>query len=100
MTTDALALRLDERSGDLRSVKQSGLHRQRPTFEVRRNCLALYQFHLQVVWSYIVERAESGMNERRNRASLALESVAEPFIGGLDRYQATQACVHGAKHFS
>ena len=81
---DALAVRLHQRSHDLRSVGERRLHGKRSAFEPGRDRLALHQFHDEVIRPNIVERADVGMIQRRNRARLALETRAKPLLSGLD----------------
>ena len=46
-----------------------------PRFKPRSQRFALHQFHHQVVRADIVQRADVGVADRRNRARLLLESV-------------------------
>ena len=81
---DALAVRLDQRSHNLRGIEERRLHRKRSALQPGRDRLALHQFHHQVVRPNVVERADVGVVQRRNRARLALETGAELLASGLD----------------
>ena len=81
---DALAVRLRQRSRNLRGIQERRLHGKRSALQPGRYRLALHQFHDQVVRPNIVERADVGMIQRRNRARLALETGAELLMSDLD----------------
>ena len=78
------------RGGDLAGVVDGGVDRD-GSGEVG----ALDQFHHQVIRTDVVERADVGMIERRNRARLALKASAELFVRRLDGHVASQARVAG-----
>jgi hypothetical protein len=100
---DALPVRLVERVGDLRAVAQGLLERQRTLGEALRERVAFEKLHDEVVHvsvpSDVVDRADVGMRELRDRLGLAVETL--PHLGGgrhvrrqdLDRDDAQEAAV-------
>src|SRR5205085_11292506 len=73
------------------------LYWKRPAFEPVRDGLALHQFHHEVVRPDVVESADVGVIQRRNRTGLALEAGAELLMGELDGDGPAEARVDGAK---
>src|SRR5439155_10461326 len=96
---DLLAVRLRQCSRDLRGIQERRLPWKRSAFEPGCYGLALHQFHYQVIRPHIVERADVGMVERRNRARLALETGAELFVSRLDGDGAPYSRVYRPKDF-
>ena len=78
---DASLVRGFQRVGDLPRDAQSFIERHRP---FRR--FALDVLHHQVIWADVVQRANVGMIQRRDRARLLLEAFGEPFVRDFDRY--------------
>src|SRR5665213_3872808 len=88
---DALAVRLFERITDLPRDTQ-GFIRWQGTFWG----FALYQFHDEVIRPDVVEMANVGMVQRRDRAHFAVEAFVELYGGNLDRDIATHTRIAGA----
>ena len=78
---DPLPVRLVERVGDLGCEPQGLLERQRTLSQPIRECLAFEKLHHQVLdavlVSDVVERADVGVRELRDRLRLALEPLAD-----------------------
>ena len=60
----------------------------------------LHQFHDEVVGANVVESADVGVVQGRNRPSLSLEALAETFGGDFDGDVAAQARVSRARYTS
>ena len=77
---DALPVRLGQRVGDLDAVPQRLLERERPLHEAVRERLAFEEFHDEVLDAVliadVVERADVGVGELRDRLRLPLEPLA------------------------
>ena len=83
---DALAVRAIERVGDLGSVTQRLIQRQRSLGQPVRERLPFQQLHDEVLGSvlmpHVVERADVRMGELRDRLRLALEALERLRGGG------------------
>src|SRR5437016_7820733 len=92
--------RFYQRGHNLRRIGERCLHWKRSAFEPGCNRLALHQLHYEVIRPNVVERADVGMIQRRNRARLTLETRAKSLMSGLESDGAAQSRVNGQKDFS
>src|SRR5215469_3505547 len=82
----ALAVSRIQRVQDLTGILHGLAERKRP-LQLR----SFYELHHQIVGTDIVKLADMRMIQRRHRAGLALESLAESLFRDLDRHGAVQA---------
>src|ERR1700761_6354308 len=95
---NALAMRLGECRSNLSRVADGRFGWEWPSFQLRCQRFALYQFHDQVVIANIMQRADVGVIERGNDASLTLETGTELLMNDLNGNVAAQTGVHRAKN--
>ena len=93
---DAFLVRGFERVGDLARNGERFLERNRPPFDALGKGFALDQLHHQVVGADIVQRANTRVVQRGDRARFAFEAVAELLGGHLYSHFTVQARVGGA----
>jgi len=100
---DALFVRSLERRHNLPCQAQRFLEwkargRTRALGEHLGKRLAFDQFHHQIVRSDVVQRADVGMIQRRDRACFALEALAETLVGELDGDVPSEPGIAGSIH--
>src|SRR5262249_12166846 len=98
---DAGGVRAVERAADLTGDPQRLVDGQRSALEPRGERLALQVLHDNEAVADVVERADVGMRELRDRAGFAVEALPELRVGGdrrgqhLDRHRPIEARVAG-----
>src|SRR5215469_4029145 len=69
---------------DLARNSQCFIQRYASSVDPMRQCRSFHQLHDHVIGPNVVQRADVGVIQRRNGASLALESFVEPLFGDFD----------------
>ena len=93
---DVFVVRGGQRAGDLRAVTQHFADRQRALSDAGCQGFAFHEFHYDVVGTDVVERADMGMIQGRDRAGLPPKTVVKQLPGDFEGDRAAETRIGGA----